>query len=736
MSVCTNCEHHYSQLKDDIQRLKSELRNKDHLIEGFVSVAAAQSKHISYMQSSSLAVRSPSAPPSPASKLVSASAATLPWLTSDHLGLARAYPEEPVAETTGPRSMGDLSTGASGTDGVGTEGLASALTALDQDATTPAPSGNSEGAPGKRLLAPVHSSTPKPPELPWTDVVHRRRKTDHLAPPQPRMTLHNRFTLLKDGAPVGLGLEEASAAAARTPAPNGTTRHSARAPHGLATSPPPAARSSGREARHSATGKNRRKMLQEAVTRRSGGLPPAEPRWRSASLQSPQHDPPALPQVVTAERPQADPDSTHSPPPCPLFPPTTLIIGDSITRNVRFFNATTPCLPGATVPSEHTPTSNPLSPVSPQNNLLTASPSPTPHTWCHSFSPSSLSSNNCHTLSTVTDHSTEFTIPVHVTCRLSHQHLSPVNYCNHSNLTQVRLQPLPQPTFNCTSANFGLLNIRSLNNKSFICLDFINHNNLDFFIVTETWLTMGDCSPLIEATPPDFTHLHQPRMSGRGGGVAVIHRKDFKCSPISHTHFTSFEHLGFIVNLKDPVLILIIYRPPRPNNVFIAEFSEFLSHFISKYDKILVLGDFNIHVCCPSQSLAGDFMDILESFNLTQAIQEPTHSKGHTLDLVLYSGLCPNNFETKDICVSDHKLVLFRMVLSQPPFISKAPVRSRVFNSTSASKFKELFISVSSTAFYQHFNTEELVSSFNLTCQAVLDSVAPYKDKKPNRNFI
>lgn len=33
----------------------------------------------------------------------------------------------------------------------------------------------------------------------------------------------------------------------------------------------------------------------------------------------------------------------------PLFPPTTLIIGDSITRNIRFFNATTCCLPGATV---------------------------------------------------------------------------------------------------------------------------------------------------------------------------------------------------------------------------------------------------------------------------------------------------------------------------------------------------------------------------------------------------
>ena len=48
-----------------------------------------------------------------------------------------------------------------------------------------------------------------------------------------------------------------------------------------------------------------------------------------------------------------------------------------------------------------------------------------------------------------------------------------------------------------------------------------------------------------------------------------------------------------------------------------------------------------------------DFMNILKSFNLKQAIQEPTHSKGQTLDLVLYSSLSPDNSEIKDICVSD-----------------------------------------------------------------------------------
>ncbi|XP_029958222.1 uncharacterized protein LOC115396479, partial [Salarias fasciatus] len=39
------------------------------------------------------------------------------------------------------------------------------------------------------------------------------------------------------------------------------------------------------------------------------------------------------------------------PPPRPLFSPTTLLVGDSSIRNIRFFNAITRCIPGATVPT-------------------------------------------------------------------------------------------------------------------------------------------------------------------------------------------------------------------------------------------------------------------------------------------------------------------------------------------------------------------------------------------------
>lgn len=54
--------------------------------------------------------------------------------------------------------------------------------------------------------------------------------------------------------------------------------------------------------------------------------------------------------AVATEQSRRAAESTWPAGPQPLFPPTALLIGDSITRKVRFFNAITHCLPGVTVP--------------------------------------------------------------------------------------------------------------------------------------------------------------------------------------------------------------------------------------------------------------------------------------------------------------------------------------------------------------------------------------------------
>ncbi len=101
----------------------------------------------------------------------------------------------------------------------------------------------------------------------------------------------------------------------------------------------------------------------------------------------------------------------------------------------------------------------------------------------------------------------------------------------------------------------------------------------------------------------------------------------------------------------------MIYRPPKFNKDFIRDFTDFLGSICLKCDKLLIVGDFNVHVCCSSNPLAKDFLDVIDSFNFVQHVQGPTHEKGHTLDLILSLGLSVGDIETQNSVFSDHMFI-------------------------------------------------------------------------------
>ena len=56
-----------------------------------------------------------------------------------------------------------------------------------------------------------------------------------------------------------------------------------------------------------------------------------------------------------------------------------------------------------------------------------------------------------------------------------------------------------------------------------------------------------------------------------------------------------------------------MYCPPGPYSVFLSEFLRLLSQLVLSTDKIIVVGDFNIHVDVENDSLNIDFNAILDS---------------------------------------------------------------------------------------------------------------------------
>ncbi len=83
----------------------------------------------------------------------------------------------------------------------------------------------------------------------------------------------------------------------------------------------------------------------------------------------------------------------------------------------------------------------------------------------------------------------------------------------------------------------GLLNITSLTPKAVIVNEMITDNSFDVLCLTETWLKPNYYIGLNESTPPSYCYKHEPRQTGRGGGVAKIYSDILNVNQITGYRF-------------------------------------------------------------------------------------------------------------------------------------------------------------------------------------------------------
>ena len=134
-----------------------------------------------------------------------------------------------------------------------------------------------------------------------------------------------------------------------------------------------------------------------------------------------------------------------------------------------------------------------------------------------------------------------------------------------ANLITVQRSPLPVKSNFSKAVDFCLLNVRSVNNKSFVVKDFVVDNNIDIPAMTETWLRaeMVDMNIINSLCPTGYDLYHLPRIESRGGGVAVLYKKSFKLKKLSlGVPFKSFEFTDCIMNYSSAsVRLVVIYKP-------------------------------------------------------------------------------------------------------------------------------------------------------------------------------
>ncbi len=147
------------------------------------------------------------------------------------------------------------------------------------------------------------------------------------------------------------------------------------------------------------------------------------------------------------------------------------------------------------------------------------------------------------------------------------------------------------------------------------------------------------------------------------------------------------------VSDKSPVMFVLanVYRPPGHHTDFIKEFADFLSELVLAADKVLIVGDFNIHVDNEKDALGSAFIDILNSIGVRQHVSGPTHCRNHTLDLILSHGIDVSGVEIlqQSNDISDHYLVLCKLYIAKT--VNSTPCYK--YGRTITSSTKDCFVS-------------------------------------------
>lgn len=131
----------------------------------------------------------------------------------------------------------------------------------------------------------------------------------------------------------------------------------------------------------------------------------------------------------------------------------------------------------------------------------------------------------------------------------------------------------------------------------------------------KTWIGTGDFTPYSELLPLDLSFFSTSHSSGNGGRVATVFKSELQCCFSQLTKsYSSFELQ--LLELKLPLSVFVVYRPPKYNKDFIDDFADFLSGIVVYwYNHILICCGFNSHECCESLPVVRDFLSLIDSFD-------------------------------------------------------------------------------------------------------------------------
>ena len=267
------------------------------------------------------------------------------------------------------------------------------------------------------------------------------------------------------------------------------------------------------------------------------------------------------------------------------------------------------------------------------------------------------------------------------------------------------------------------LNINSLRNKLFIIKEQIQ-DNIDILTISET--KIDAIFPIGQFLLNGFsTHFRLDRNT-HGGGILLYVREDIP-SKLLLAEENLIEHFFLKIKLRNKKKWLLSgsYNPKKTSlSNHIAELSKSLNLFITKYERLLFIGDFSAGMEDSSIKI------FFSNYNLTSMINTPTCYKnpGKTtcIDLILtnYHGSFQNSCLT-ETGLSDLQKMIVTVMKTSYRKIEPRVINYRDHKSFSNERFRESLVKNLKGKFSE--NSDQSFSNFINTCNTVLHKQLPKK---------
>ncbi|XP_041453578.1 uncharacterized protein LOC121405554 [Lytechinus variegatus] len=283
---------------------------------------------------------------------------------------------------------------------------------------------------------------------------------------------------------------------------------------------------------------------------------------------------------------------------------------------------------------------------------------------------------------------------------------------------------------------FGMLNCRSVRNKTTQFHEFVLDHRLDFTCVCETWLTTSDDAATADLCPRGYLFKHHPRSTKRAGGVGFLYKDSLHVDIGPTGQFDTFESLSGTLSHpgSKQVDIIVVYRPPgfQGFSQFLIDFSAFVDERLCNPFSILITGDLNIHLDKTSSPHTLKFLDLISSHGLSQLVTSPTHDKGHILDVVLVRNSDKLPISKPNIIpgISDHAAITCVIRSCRSNRVNRAYTSRNIKDINRKSLIEDVaesnIISPSSVS----ENIDSATNRYNTILNSLLDIHAPAKTRK------